>query len=156
MAQYLNWSSGKKNIFYAVFCCLIIYQFVLATHVIFGRLYDNEIIWKDRVYAELIKQKNIPDEAVIAIAENVPYDLNFLTDKSIVVFRPDTVKKLIAQDKIVKAFADFNVKYILGYSPELTEEILSKTKIENISDNNISKPQFSGYNNQMWFMNLVK
>jgi hypothetical protein len=138
---------------------LVIYSLVLADHVMWGKEYDNSTVPLVLNYADRVKEKNISSQDVVALplTANDAYNLNFNTEKSFVVFGKDTVSKLLLQNKLKEAFDKFGVKYILGYSPELSAQIASSTGAVIIADSMIQTDnQDLEMNNKMWFLNLVK
>ena len=84
------------------------------------------------------------------------YNLNYLTNKSIVSFNPETIKKLLKKDKLDFAFEEFNVKYILGYTDDLSEKVIEQVDVKNIASDSleIEVPKVS--RNKGWLMNLIK
>lgn len=118
--------SDRKKLITSVLASLIlIYGLLVADHAAWGRAYDGAIL-KTYAYADAVKDKNIANQDVIATAirqdENLL--LNFLADKSVIVFRPETMEKILAQGKAKEVFKDFNIKHILGYSDDLSQKIV--------------------------------
>lgn len=138
---------------------LILYHLLLANHVVLGRKYDRDFMPRSFTYAQEIKKLDIGDSDVIAIPEDFPGQadtLNYLTDKSFVVFKDSTLNKLLNEGKIKQAFEAFGVKYILGYSDDISNKILSQTEVVNIASNSL-KIDFGGVSeNKSFFMNLVR
>lgn len=157
---YLNNVINKNKITQILLLVLVIYNLILCSHVLFGQIYDNSPMPLLSAYTQKIKDSEIKSNEVIAIPfrAEMAYNLNFTTDKSIVIFQNKTIEKLLAENKIVQAFEKFNVKYILGYTPELTEEILKNNiNIKSIADSSLSiEQEYQGINNKNWLMNLVK
>lgn len=71
---------------------------------------------------------------VIAVGLENPASsvLNWYTDYSFVYFAPDTVKKLLKENKLQWAFDKFKVTRVIGYDKELTSEILKSAIVEAI------------------------
>ena len=111
-----------------------------------------------KAYSQEIKKLDISDNEVIAVNLDPAglYNLNYLVDKSVVLFKPETVKDLLKENKLGWAFEQFKVKYILGYPDELSEEIVNQTDVINIASNSLKPaiPEMS--RNKGWLMNLVK
>lgn len=152
---------NKKVFFTIITTLLIIYNLVLSTHVMFGQQYDKSTIPKINAYIDIIKEKDIDKNEIIAMpAETVndAYNINFNTGNSVVLFKIQTIKQLIAEENLNQAFEKFNVKYIIGYSPELSKTIFDLTNTEIIANNTLSsiKKPSEQINNKNWFMNLVK
>lgn len=137
---------------------ILLYNFVLANHVVFGDLYDKTKVPKLEAYSQEIKSFNIKDEEVIALdmhGSNM-YQLNYLSDKSLVMFRKNTIEKLIKENKLNEAFDKFNVKYVLGYSDDFTEKIVKSSDVKNIATSSLKPMKYSISRNKGWLMNLVK
>ena len=138
---------------------LILYNLVLVNHVILGRKYDSDFVPRSITYAREIEQFNIEDREVIAIPEDVPGQddtLNYLTNKSFVVFRGSTLNKLLEEGKIKQAFGAFGVKYILGYSDELSGKIVDQAEVINIASNSLKIDMGEISANKSFFMNIVR
>jgi len=136
----------------------VLYNFVLATHVLLGRVYNDTSVLQMEAYSQLIKPLDIDDKEVIAldVPEDRLYHLNYLTDKSLVIFRAGTIKDLIEENKLEFAFEKFNVGYIIGYSDDLSEKIIEQVNIVNIGSSPIEPVEPDISRNKGWFMNLIK
>lgn len=152
--------SGKKAIFLEIaIIILVLYHLVLVNHVVLGEKYDEEFLPKSIAYAQAIEKFEIQDRDVIAIPEefsNQITTLNYLTDKSFVIFRSSTLIKLLKENKINEAFEYFEVKYILGYSEELSNEIEARTNAINIASNSLKIDMGKVSEDKSFFMNLVR
>lgn len=157
-SQHFQLEKTGRFILLAFLSLLIFYNLILSSHVLWGRIYDEEKFLVASVYARAVNQLNISDRDVIAV--NIPgtewAKLNYLTDKSMVVFAPETIEELIQEDKLQDAFDKFGVKYILGYSPELTQKILADAKAENIASDDIDLTPPEVSQTKSWLMNLVR
>jgi len=111
-----------------------------------------------QAYSQEIEKLDIADNDVIAVnlTSDAMHGLNYLIDKSVVIFQPETVEGLLKENKLNWAFEQFGVKYILGYSDKLSEEIINQTDTINIASNSLEPiiPEMS--RNKGWLMNLVK
>jgi len=158
ISEYFNLGKKKIMCMQILIFGAVLYNFILANHVFLGRAYDNINVLRMEAYSQLIKSLNINDEEVIAlnIHSGYLYHLNYLTDKSLVVFRTETIKNLIEENKLESAFEKFNVKYIIGYSDDLSKKIIEKANIINIGSDPIEcvNPDIS--RNKGWLMNLIK
>jgi len=156
--NYFNLLNKKALIVYIIILLTILYNFVLVNHVAWSRIYDNSNNLMTKAYSQEIKKLNIADSDVIAVNldPGAMYSLSYLTNKSVVLFRPETVESLLAKNKLDFAFEQFNVKYVLGYSDKLTEEIANQTSLINIASDSLEPaiPEMS--RNKGWFMNLVR
>jgi hypothetical protein len=136
---------------------LMVYGFVQTSHLALARIYDDSPVLKIEAYAEKIKAtKNIFPEEVIAVAEEQSaYRLNYMTGKSFVIFRPETLEKLLAEKKLPDVFKQFGVAYIIGYDKELSEKIAKQTKVGVLAENLPPvELELSGFKKQ--FMNFFR
>ena len=150
----------KKNIYLAIFILVFtLYNLVLANHVMWGQNYDQSFIPYLNAYTSAISQKEISSSEVIAVPFDAgdAYNLNFTTQKNVVVFRQETIQQLIKQNQLSSAFNTFQVSHILGYDPNLTKKITELTSVINIADSSIPISFDSQeINNKNWFLNLIK
>jgi len=151
---------GKKKIIYVqiLFLGIIIYNFILANHVFLGRAYDDISVLQMESYSQSIKSLDINSKDVIALDVHGSslYHLNYLTDKSLVIFRTSTIKDLMEKNKLESAFDEFNVKYIIGYPDDLSDIIIKQTEIINIASEPIELIMPNISRNKSWLMNLIK
>ena len=158
ISNYFNLKKKKQVFLYIALLFILIYHFVLVNHVAWSRIYDNSNNLIIQSYSQEIKKLNISNNDVIVVGldPGAIYSLNYLTNKSVVIFRSETIENLIIKDKLNFAFNEFNVKYILGYSDKLSEDILNKIDVINIASNSLEPvvPELS--RNKGWFMNLIK
>lgn len=149
---------GRKKISFGIFIVvLFLYGLLTVNHAVWGRAYEGGIL-KVYAYADIIKNKNISSDEIIATAirDDEKLMLNFLSDKSLIVFRPETMEKIISQNKTKEVFNEFNIKHILGYSDELSKRIAENADVSVIATDkiNISQPKISPAKSLL--MNLVK
>lgn len=138
---------------------LILYHLVLVNHVVLGRQYDKDFIPRSMAYAKKIEKLEIRDLDVIAIPGDFPRQsttLNYLTDKSFIIFRNSTLNKLVEEEKTGQALEYFKIKYILGYSDELSDKITSQTEVINIAPDSLEVDIGEISKDKSFFMNLVK
>src|SRR3989344_5768507 len=156
-SRHFNW--GEKNkLWMSVFAVLIFgYGLLTIDHVVWGRAYDSDIL-RIHTYADITKQKNIKEEEVIAtsIRSDESITFNLLTDKSLIIFRPETMEKIISRGKTEEVFDYFGIKHILGYSDDLSEKIAKNSGASIIATSNIKiiRPETSS--GKSFLMNLVK
>ncbi len=151
--------SGKLGIvLLGVISAIFIYHLILTDHVVFGKIYDGNPALMLSAYSEKIKEKNIGDNDVIAMGLNSKEQivLSYLSDKSMVIFTPQTIKKLIEEKKLQEIFDKFNVKYFLGYDNNLSLEILANAKAENIASKTIKIKQPGISPLKSLFMGIVR
>jgi hypothetical protein len=79
---------------------------------------------------ELIKKSNIDIDVndVIAISKD-PLFLNYYTDHNYIYFSPETIEKLLKENKLKWAFDQFGVTYILGFD-NLSWDIIDPTGVK--------------------------
>jgi len=148
----------KKNYLIFIILLLVIYQLVLSSHVVFGRVYDSSDYLKLKAYQEIILEADITAQDIMAtpLDNSDIYTINYLTDKSIIKFDKNTVKKLLDENKLDFAFQEFKVTKILGFSPDMTKEILQQVKVENITDNDIEMKEVVTSPVKGLIMNLLR
>lgn len=151
---------GKKALVIDVIIIgLILYNLLLVNHVVLGRKYDRDFVPRSFTYAQEIKKFNISDSDVIAIPEDFPGQadaLNYLTNKSFVVFKSSTLNKLLKENKIKKAFDAFGVKYILGYGEELSERLVEESGVISIANNSLKIDMGETSSGKSFFMNIIR
>ena len=97
---------GRKKMIMGVLATIVlVYGLLVTDHVAWGRAYDGATL-KTYAYADAIREKNIASQGVVAtgIRHDENLTLNFLVDRSLVVFRPETMEKILAQEKAKKFF----------------------------------------------------
>ena len=158
IVDYFEFQTKKARIIYPAILLLVLYNLVLVNHIAWSNIYDNSNNLIIEAYSQEIKKLSIADEDVIAVNldAGAVYSLSYLTNKSVVLFRPETVEGLLEENKLNWSFEQFGVKYILGYSGELSERITDQTKIINISSDSLKPAVLEMSRNKGWFMNLVK
>jgi len=157
LQEYYNIQKFSKVVFILIIL-IALYSLVLSNHVYWGRIYDKSSNLEIKFLADKIKEKEINSTDVIAIGSRHGHPvLNYLTNKSIVYFDPTTIDDLLLDQKLQQAFDIYNVKYIAGYSEEMSNNIENNSQVENISiwpkKEDIEIPV--SYN-KMWLLNLVK
>ncbi len=156
--DYFQLSTKKAKIIYPAVLLIVLYQLVLVNHIAWSRVYDNSNSLIIEAYSQEIGKLDIADDEVIAISleAGAMHSLSYLTDKSVVLFRPETIENLLTKEKLKFAFEQFGVKYILGYSDKLTERIVSQTNVANITSDSLKPVVPEVSRNKGWLMNLIK
>lgn len=77
------------------------------------------------------KDLNIGRNDVIAISGGSLF-FNYYTDYNYIDFNPETIKKLLKENKLQWAFDQFGVTKIVGYSDALSQEIIQSTDVKSI------------------------
>lgn len=150
----------SANLLYWLIIALVFYNLILANHVYWGRAYDSTKYLEIKYLANQVNNypTKIDDSDVIAVADyGLHPALNYLSNKSVILFNPVTIAKLINNNGLQKAFDDFGVKYIVGYDQELSESIIKNSSVINISNWPALKDLQSPLNyNKSWLLNLIK
>lgn len=136
---------------------VLVYGLLVTDHVAWGRAYDGATL-KTYAYADAIREKNIASQGVVAtgIRHDENLTLNFLVDRSLVVFRPETMEKILAQGKGKEVFQEFNIKYILGYPDDLSQRIAKITGADIIATDKISYKFTESSPAKSLLMNLIR
>lgn len=137
---------------------LVLYSLVLVNHAGLGHSYDSNHNLSLSYLGEKMKASSASSTDVIAVGDFYGHaDLNYLSGKSDVYFAPETIMRLMKENKLQDAFDKFNVKYVAGYDDAVSAIIVSSTKAINISS--WPKPekinQATSYD-QNWLMNIIK
>lgn len=150
--------NGVRGMFlFFIFFAFLSYHLLLVNHIVWGEAY-NENILKLYAFADKIKEKNVQKNEVImtGLRHDESLTFNFIADKPIIVFRPETLEKIINEKKLEGVLSEFNIKYALGYEPELLEKLKRESKIEVIYLNEKSYKNFSTPFYKMWFLGLFR
>lgn len=132
-----------------------IYSLFLVDHIVWGKIYDKDIL---RVYSLVESaKKDVLDNKVIVSGLSNNYEnetFHFLSDKSVIIFKEETLKKILSEKKINQVFNDFNIGYIMDFPLELTQEIVKETGIKEIVPLKYAPPKISSY--KIWLMNFAR
>jgi len=157
--DHFRLSEKKSLIFDLLIIVLILCHLVLVNHIVLGRQYDKDFVPRSMVYAQEVKKIEIQDKDVIAVPGDFPEQastLNYLTDKSFVVFQTSTLEKLFKEEKIKKAFEAFGVKYIIGYPDDLSKRLADGAGVINIASDSLEINKESFSQNKSFLMNLIR
>ncbi len=158
ISDYFDLKKKNRVFLYVALLFIVVYHLILVNHVVWSNIYDNSNNLMIQAYSREIKKLDIADSDVIALdlTSSAMYNLNYTTDKSVILFRSETIKDLLEENKLDWAFRQFGVKYILGYSDELSQKIINQTDIVNIASNSLEPVAIETSRNKGWLMNLVK
>ena len=95
-----------------------------------GKAMDLKIVDEGIETQDQLNKKT--DIIAVGVTGRAPQILNWYTDYSFVYFAPDTVGKLLNENKLQWAFNQFGVTKIVGYDKNTTEQILKNTNVRNI------------------------
>lgn len=156
--ENFNFSGWKNRAMLGFISFAFLYGLALADHVTLGNLYDKNRALKAETYASFIKKENVADEEVIALGldSKDAILLNYLTDRSVVILTPDTVKKLSSQGNLENVLDSFDVKYILGYEEELSAKITKYADVKNIATSSVKIKENRLSPARSFILNLVK
>lgn len=149
---------GRKKMIMGVLAAIVlVYGLLVTDHAVWGRAYDGAIL-KTYAYADAVREKNIASQDVVAtgIRHDENLTLNFLADRSLIVFRPETMEKILAQGKGKDVFQEFNIKYILGYPDDLSQRIAKSTGAVIIATDKISYKVPESSPAKSLLMNLIR
>ncbi|MBI4614063.1 MAG: hypothetical protein HY720_10680, partial [Planctomycetes bacterium] len=107
-----------------------------ATRVAFSRIYSGAGQGDALIeYVEKTREKKIPPGEVVALGtgQQTLFPYNLYADVDAVAFGDGTVKRLLAEGELDRAFEEYGVKWTLGYEPELAREIEEATGAKSIA-----------------------
>ena len=127
-------NKNNKVVLMAVLLFAIIGHFIIADKWMFHEEYTTgnmELLTKQ---AQIIKSANLSGQEVIAYGGHpaAVHHLNWLTDKNIVKFAPETLVSLSAGNKLKESFTYFGVTHILGYESNLADQVVSLTQVKGL------------------------
>lgn len=157
--KYFNLSSKAGGLLDAAIIVLVIYHLILVDHVALGERYNDDFVPRSLTYARQIKSLDIKDTEVIAIPNDFSGQsdtLNYLTDKSFVIFQSSTLTELLKENKIKQAFDFFGVKYILGYEEDLSRQLAEQAGVIDIADRSLKVNIEEVSSNKSFLMNIIR
>ena len=156
---YFHFNQLKSAILLIILVLMVLYSQLLANHVGWNTIFnqDQKKSLRIKAYSQRIEELNISDQDVIAVPGNDElYRLNYLNNKSLVVFHAQTIQDLLNEEKLAFAFEKFKVEYIVGYSEEISKKIIDKTKVTNIASNSLALPEIKISPTISWLMNIIR
>ncbi|MFA5029379.1 MAG: hypothetical protein WC518_01350 [Patescibacteria group bacterium] len=155
-----SYSSGKyAKIFFILVILLTLYALFLAGRTFWGRAYDSSNTLEIQYLAKKTNEiPNIsPREVIAGGCACFQPTLNYLTNKSVVFFHPDTIRELVEKRKLQAAFDKFGVKYFIGYDSQISKLIAENSNAKNIA----AWPEKKEVNlptsyNKSWLLNLIR
>lgn len=137
------WKQDTKIKFKYLLCfCFFIFlllHLVQADKWTFHEWYENSVMGQALVLVDLVeenKQDLDKERDIIAVGLENPTTsvVNWYTDFSCVYFNPNTVKKLLKENKLQRAFDQFGVTRVVGYDKELAGEIVRAAEVKIITN----------------------
>jgi len=120
LIDHINLGSFKKYFFGAILLLSILGHLSYAN---WWRLYDtyrSSHMGITLEISEKINEIEINGRVAVGIHTGVSYGVYYFTDKDIIYFNPNTIKKLIKENKLKEAMELYDVGLIVGYSPEIS------------------------------------
>jgi len=138
--QFIKKQEFKKYIQYLFIGGIVVTLFIHLIQSNKWMLHENYLYTNTEKTLELVKSiegtQAVIDKKtdIIAVGLENPASsvLNWYTDYSFVYFAPDTVKKLLKENKLQWAFEQFNVTKIIGYDDELSNAIVKSATVDNL------------------------
>ena len=130
------WGLGIKDKFkylwIIIFVLTITLHFVEANRWTFHEIYNTSRMDNVLKMVEVVKQKqNNQQHDVIGVgsSQKAADVLNYYTDQSVIYFSPQTVEKLLSENRLDWAFEQFGITHVIGYDSELNREIINQTGV---------------------------
>lgn len=118
------------------FILAIIGHLYFANRWMYHERYESSNMAIIRNYANCIMKLPINQDVVaVALHPEFPSYLNYYTDKNYVRFDPKTLEKLMQENKLKEVFEKYQVKWIAGYSGELSNQIEQQGLAKVINEN---------------------
>lgn len=131
LTDKLGWSIHNKKFCYMGLFLFIFAQIILANVWLLREAYKSSSLVKYPTMIEGAKQAGLTENDVAAVGfhQTVPEILNYYIDKSYVYFAPETIEKLLKENKLKEVFEYFGVTRFIGYDDETSKEIFRQTGI---------------------------
>lgn len=119
-----------KYIWLIIFVLTITLHLVEADRWAFHEVYNTSRMSNILKMVEIVKQNNQQDNVVgIGSSQKAADVLNYYTNQNVIHFNPQTVEKLLLENRLSWAFEQFGITHIIGYSSELSQEIVNQTGV---------------------------
>ena len=127
-----GWSMRNKKFCYIGLFLFIFLQLVFANVWLLREAYNSSSLVKYPTMIEGARQAGLTENDIVAVGfhQAVPEILNYYTDKSYIYFAPETVEKLLKENKLKKAFEYFGVTRFIGYDDKMSDKIFEQIGIE--------------------------
>jgi hypothetical protein len=132
----LNMERGKlfKYSLILMLSFFILLDLTQSDKWLFHEKYENSHMEEILDTIKNLKQADIGKENVLAVgfkdANNAPLIINYYTDMNAVYFDPNTVKRLLEENKLKWAFEQFGITGIVGYQSDLAEKIVQNVSVK--------------------------
>lgn len=114
------WKRASSGMLTFLIISVLALALVQTNRVRFARLYSRTLVPDTVAAAEILRQT--PDKsAVIALplGPNLLEQLAVLSDRSVVLFAPETVERLLDERQLKEVFAQYGVTHVMRYDTEL-------------------------------------
>jgi hypothetical protein len=111
----------------------ILLDLIQSDKWLFHEKYENGNMNEVLTIVETLKQKDIKTADVTAVgtaANNAPLAINYYDNLNVIYFDPNTIEKLLNENRLQLVFDQFGVTGIVGYQPELTKRVIENTKVK--------------------------
>ncbi len=158
LKEKIKLPAKAEPLFWLVLLGVFVYHLALMDRLNLGRLYEAPESPKIEAAASQLKKMNIPNEKIIALGFSSQGQLaiNYLADKSTIIFSPETINRLSREGKLAEAFKKFNVSYAMGFSDELSAVIASSTPVQVISVSSQEEESPRASSLKIFLLNLAK
>ncbi len=109
---------------------LLIGHFIEADRWMFHEEYSTGRTAENLAVVAAVKKADLGKNDVLAIDTYSMALINYYNDINVIRFSPETLEKLIKENKLKDAFAKFGVTYIVGYDSSINKEITKTTKVK--------------------------
>lgn len=154
-----NYQIGRSLALRFLVVVLVLYSLFLADRAVLGQAYDDSSSPEIKYLAEKVNNYPISIKAdeVIAVGSSFLHpSLNYLTNKSVVMFHPNSITKLVGDGKLQDIFNQFGIKYFIGYDAQTAELIIKNSTAKNISNWPSRGEAVEPLNNsKVWLLNLI-
>ncbi len=134
-------SEMSKKIKYVLFVTAVIFTLVHLIDANKWMLHENYRGDMQGVMIDVAAHLNgrqLTDKDVIAtgFGTRSQYILNYLTGLNYIYFNPETLQRLIKENRLTDAFKIYNVNKIIGYTSELSDAVAKAAKVESLATDN--------------------
>jgi hypothetical protein len=133
--KQLNIQAKFRYLWIIILILTIVFHLFETNRWNFHEIYNTSQMKDVLNLVEKVNQKKISKNDVIAVGlyQGAPLVLNYYTDKNFVYFSPQTIEKLLKEDKLSLIFREFGVTKIIGFEAALSQEMLQQIDLEDIS-----------------------
>jgi len=130
--KFGNFTKIKKTVWLILVSLLSLGFLIEADKWMFHEEYETAKPEQIISIVKKIEKDNLKPKDVVVVNFSDPSILNFYVNKNLIYFSPQTLEKLITENKIKEVFAYYDIDYIAGYDEQITKLILEKTSVKKI------------------------